>query len=40
MDQISPELAAMIVKQYILPMFESDEKKSLNKKFGRMGGIG
>lgn len=27
MDQISPELAAQIVKNYILPMFESDEKK-------------
>ena len=26
-DQISPELAALIVKKYILPMFESDGKK-------------
>jgi hypothetical protein len=26
-DQISPELAAQIVKSYILPMFESEDKK-------------
>jgi len=30
----------MIVKKYILPMFESDEKKDLNKKFNRFSGIG
>ena len=28
-DQISPELAALIVKKFILPMFESDGKKVL-----------
>lgn len=39
MDQISPELAALIVKNYILPMFESDGKKSLKNKYNRMAGI-
>ena len=29
MDQLSPEVAAQIVKHYILPMFESDGKKLL-----------
>lgn len=35
-DDISPELAAQIVKNYILPMFESDEKKYLKKKYDRL----
>jgi hypothetical protein len=38
-EQISPELAAMIVKNYILPMFESDGKKSLKNKYNKMAGI-
>lgn len=36
MDDISPELAAQIVKNYILPMFESDNKKHLRKKYSRL----
>ena len=44
-DEISPELAAKIVKNFILPMFESNEKKSLKTKYNKMssisgGGIG
>lgn len=35
-DQISPELAAQIVKNYILPMFESDDKKFLKQKYNKM----
>lgn len=35
-DDISPELAAQIVKNYILPMFESDEKKYLKKKYDHL----
>jgi hypothetical protein len=36
MDDISPELAAQIVKNYILPMFESDEKKYLKRKYDHL----
>jgi hypothetical protein len=39
MDQISPELAAQIVKSYILPMFESDGRKQLKAKYNKMAGI-
>ena len=39
LDQISPELAAQIVKNYILPMFESDGKRALKSKYNRMQGI-
>ena len=39
MDQISPELAAQIVKNYILPMFESDGKKQLKSKYNKMAGM-
>lgn len=39
-DQISPELAAQIVKNFILPMFESDDKKYLKNKYNKMQGIG
>ena len=35
-DDISPELAAQIVKNYILPMFESDEKKYLKRKYDHL----
>ena len=31
LDQITPELAALIVKEYVLPMFESDAKKEMRK---------
>ena len=30
--EITPELAAKVVKDYLLPMFESDGKKLLRKK--------
>lgn len=33
-DQVTPELAAQIVKLYILPMFDSD-KRGLKKKSGK-----
>lgn len=33
MEDVSPELAALIVKNYILPMFESDTKRSLKRKY-------
>lgn len=29
---ISPEIAAFVVKEYLLPMFESDGKRILSKK--------
>ena len=38
-DQISPELAASIVKNYILPLFESEDKKTLKQKYNKMQGI-
>lgn len=37
-DDISPELAAQIVKNFILPMFESDEKRYLRKKYQGLAG--
>lgn len=41
-DDISPEMAALIVKKFILPMFESDGKKLLKgpKHLNKMAGIG
>ncbi len=36
MDDVSPELAALIVKNYILPMFESDNKRSLKRKYTKL----
>lgn len=39
MEEISPELAAMIVKNYILPMFESSHKRDLKTKYNKMAGI-
>ena len=39
-ENISPELAAMIVKKYVLPMFESKEKKNLHAKYNKMSSIG
>ena len=38
-DEISPELAAKIVKNFILPMFESTEKKNLKTKYNKMSSI-
>ena len=29
---ITPEIAAFVVKEYLLPMFESDGKRIMNKK--------
>ena len=39
-ESISPELAALIVKKYVLPMFESQEKKTLKNKYNKMASIG
>lgn len=33
LSEVSPELAAQIVKHFILPMFESDNKRYLRKKY-------
>ena len=38
-ESISPELAALIVKRYVLPMFESNEKKSLKNKYNKISSI-
>ena len=38
-NQVPPELAAMIVKNYLLPMFESDEKKALKQKYNKLQSI-
>ena len=38
-NEISPELAAQIVKNYILPMFESDEKRALKNKYNKLSSI-
>ena len=38
-DQISPELAALIVKKFVLPMFESEDKKQLTSKYNKMKGV-
>ena len=38
-EEISPELAAVIVSKYILPMFESGERKELRAKYNKMAGI-
>jgi hypothetical protein len=38
-ESISPELAAMIVKKYVLPMFESQERKALKSKYNKMSSI-
>ena len=38
-SDISPELAAQIVKNYILPMFETQEKKHLRNKYNKMSSI-
>jgi len=38
-ETISPELAAKIVREHILPMFESDGKKQLRNKQNALGGM-
>ena len=35
LDEVTPELAAQIVKHYILPMFDSDAKRGLKRKPNR-----
>lgn len=39
-ENITPEMAAFIVKKYVLPMFESKERKALKSKYNRMTSIG
>lgn len=34
-SQVTPELAAQIVKHFVLPMFETDAKKGLKKKYSK-----
>ena len=33
---MTPELAAQVVKHFVLPMFDTDYKKGLRRKYGRM----
>jgi hypothetical protein len=33
---VTPELAAQVVKHFVLPMFDTDQKKGLRRKYGRM----
>jgi hypothetical protein len=33
---VTPELAAQVVKFFVLPMFDTDYKKGLRRKYGRM----
>ena len=35
-NQVTPELAAQVVKYFVLPMFDTDAKKGLRRKYGRM----
>ena len=35
-DRITPDLAAKIVKNYVLPMFESEGKRTLRQKYEKM----
>jgi hypothetical protein len=35
-NEISTELAASVVKQYVLPMFENKEKKTLTTKYSML----
>lgn len=34
--QVTPELAAQVVKHFVLPMFDTDQKRGLRRKYGRM----
>jgi len=33
---VTPELAAQVVKFFVLPMFDTENKKGLRRKYGRM----
>ena len=33
---VTPELAAQVVKHFVLPMFDTDHKKGLRRKYGRL----
>ena len=33
---VTPELAAQVVKHFVLPMFDTDYKKGLRRKYGRL----
>ena len=35
-DQVTPELAAQVVKHFVLPMFDTEAKKGLRRKYGRV----
>ena len=35
-NQVTPELAAQVVKHFVLPMFDTEAKKGLRRKYGRM----
>lgn len=35
-DQVSPELAAQIIKQFVIPMFDTDISKGLRRKHDRL----
>jgi len=35
-EHVTPELAAQIVKHFVIPMFDTDTKKGLRRKYGRM----
>ena len=35
-QHVTPELAAQVVKHFVLPMFDTDQKKGLRRKYGRM----
>ena len=33
---VTPQLAAQVVKHFVLPMFDTDYKKGLRRKYGRL----
>ena len=33
---VTPELAAQVVKHFVLPMFDTDHKRGLRRKYGRL----
>ena len=39
-DKVTPELAAQIVKHFVIPMFDSDNKKMLRAKYKGMAATG
>ena len=38
-EKVTPEMAAKIVKEYVLPMFESDQKKILKGRHNKLQNI-